>query len=669
MKKILLTLCIALCVISIYAQRRGGGAAGAAGAIPGGQQRPPNLEAAYIKEHYVKTQAYIPMRDGVKLFCTIYSPKDQSQKYPIIMTRTPYAVGPYEEAAYKTSLGQDTSLTHEGFIFVYEDVRGRYMSEGEFVNVRPQIDTKPKANSRPVDKGASLTPQPISQIKPSGVPPIDESTDTYDTIDWLIKNVANNNGRVGIEGISYPGFYSTASLPNAHPALRAVSPQAPVTEWFKGDDFHHNGVFFEMDAFAFLTGFGVPRPKPETKYANGIPHGYKDNYKFYLEMGALPNFKKKYLGDSVKFWDDMMNHPNYDSFWQGMNILPHLVNIKPAVLTVGGFFDAEDAYGAQNVYKAIEKQNPSTTKNMLVLGPWYHGGWERSADGQYFGDQDFGSNTSLYFQKNIQLPFFNYYLKDKGTMDLPEASIFISGSNQWHKFNEWPPKNTTEKSLYLQANGKLSFTAPKEETSFDEYVSDPASPVPYQDGIQERRTREYMLDDQRFAAHRPDVKTYQTDVLTEDITLTGPVIANLYSSISTTDADYVVKLIDVFPDDAINTNPTPYTKAPIMAGYEMMVRGEIFRGRFRNSFEHPEAFVPGKVTNIKYSMPDIGHTFRKGHRIMIQVQNSWFPLGDRNPQKFVDINKAKDSDFQKATIRIYHDAKAPSSVKVLVLNN
>ena len=676
MKKILLTFCIALCVMSIKAQRRGGaaGAAGATGAArpagaAAGPQRPPNAEAAYVKDHYVKTEAMIPMRDGVKLYVSIYSPKDQSQKYPIIMQRTPYSGGPYGDTTYKASLGQDTSLTREGFIFVYADVRGRYMSEGEFVNVRPQLNDKPKTTSKALDKASTMSPQSPPKASSSGVPPIDESTDTYDTIDWLVKNVPNNNGRVGIEGISYPGFYSTASLPNAHPALRAVSPQAPVTEWFKGDDFHHNGVFFEMDAFAFLTGFGVPRPKPVTRYANGIPHGYRDNYKFYLEMGALPNFKKKYLGDSVKFWDDMMNHPNYDSFWQGMNILPHLVNIKPAVLTVGGFFDAEDAYGAQNVYKAIEKQNPQTTKNMLVLGPWYHGGWERSADGQYFGDQDFGSNTSLYFQKNIQLPFFNYYLKDKGTMDLPEASIFISGSNQWHKFNEWPPKNTTEKSLYLQANGKLSFTAPKEETSFDEYVSDPANPVPYQNGVQQQRTREYMLDDQRFASRRPDVKAYQTDVLTEDITLTGPVIANLYSSISTTDADYVVKLIDVFPDDARATNPTPYTKAPIMAGYQMMVRGEIFRGKFRNSFEHPEPFVPGKVTNVKYSMPDVGHTFKKGHRIMIQVQNSWFPLGDRNPQKFVDINKAKDSDFQKSTIRIYHDAKAPSSVKVTVLNN
>jgi len=661
MKKSLLILSLAVFALGLHAQQRGGGNAAFA------------ASAAYVKEHYVKTQQYIPVRDGVKLFCTIYSPKDQSQKYPILMTRTPYSVGPYNANEYKTSLGQDSVLMHEGFIFVYEDVRGRYMSEGEFVNIRPQLKPKTKPAAVPMDKTASnVSPNNTPQINASGVPPIDESTDTYDTIDWLVKNLPNNNGRVGIEGISYPGFYSTASLPNAHPALKAVSPQAPVTEWFKGDDFHHKGVFFEMDAFAFLTSFGVPRPKPVPRYLNGIKvKPFRDNYQFYLEMGALPNFKKKYLGDSVKFWDDMMNHPNFDSFWQDRTILPHLVNIKPAVLTVGGFFDAEDAYGAQAVYKAIEKQS-TQTKNMIVLGPWYHGGWERS-NGRYFGDQDFESNTSLWFQENVQLPFFNYYLKDKGTMDLPKATIFISGSNKWHKFNEWPPKNTTEKTLYFQANGKLSFTAPKAGASFDEYVSDPASPVPYQAGIQERRTREYMLDDQRFAERRPDVKTYKTDVLTEDITLAGPVIAQLFTSTTGTDADYVVKLIDVFPDDAPNPEPVPmlqypYTHNVTMAGYEMLVRGEIFRGRFRKSFEHPEPFVPGKVTEVKYDMPDVGHTFKKGHSIMIQVQNTWFPLGDRNPQKFVDINKAKDSDFQKATIRIYHDATAASGVKVTLLN-
>ncbi len=598
-------------------------------------------DTAYIRQNYTKMETYITMRDGKRLFTSIYTPKDQSKKYPIIMTRTPYNVGPYGADAYKRTLGQNMLLEKEGFIFVYQDVRGRWMSEGDFVDVRTNIDNK-KGNQT------------------------DESSDTYDTIDWLIKNVPNNNGKVGIEGISYPGFYSSASLPNAHPALKAVSPQAPVTDWFIGDDFHHNGAFFVMDAFAFLTNFGVPRPVPITpaQFKNGIKYTAPDNYKFYLGLGALPNYKKRYLGDSVKFWDNIMAHPNYDSFWQGMNIRPHLKNLTPATMVVGGFFDAEDCFGALHVYKAIQEQNPAQHPNMLVMGPWFHGGWERG-DGQLFGDQDFGAKTSEWFRANVELPFFKYYLKDEGEMALPKATIFISGSNQWHKFSQWPPKNTVEKTLYFQENGKLSFDAPNTASSFDEYVSDPNSPVPYQDGVQSRRTREYMLDDQRFAERRPDVKTYETDVLTSDITLTGPVIADLFSSTTGTDADYVVKLIDVFPDNYPNPQPNP--KNVTMPGYEMLVRGEIFRGKFRNSFEKPEPFVPGKVTEVKYNLPDVAHTFRKGHRIMIQVQNSWFPLADRNPQKFEDIYQAKDSDYQKATIRIYHDARDKSSVKVTVL--
>ena len=602
----------------------------------------PAADTSYVRSHYTKLETYITMRDGIKLFTSVYLPKDQAKKYPIILTRTPYTVAPYGANNYKKNLGQNDFLEKEGFIFVYQDVRGRWMSEGDFVDVRPIIDNK--------------TSNKVT----------DESSDTYDSIDWLIKNLPNNNGKVGIEGISYPGFYSTASLPDAHPALKAVSPQAPVTEWFIGDDFHHNGVLFEMDAFSFIGSFGVPRPKPITpaQFKNAVKFKMADNYKFYLELGALPNIKKNYYGDSVKFWDHMMAHPNYDSFWKGMNIRPHLKNITPATMTVGGFFDAEDCFGTLHVYDALEKQNPQTHKNMLVMGPWFHGGWERG-DGQFFGDQNFGSKTSLYFQENIELPFFKYYLKDEGDLALPEASIFVSGSNEWKKFNEWPPKNTVEKTLYFQPYGKLSFDAPKATASFDEYVSDPNSPVPYQDGIQARRTREYMLDDQRFAGRRPDVKVYQTDVLTSDITLTGPVLADLLTSTTGTDADYVVKLIDVFPDDY--PNPVPNPKNITMAGYEMLVRGEIFRGKFRNSFEKPEPFIPGKVTEVKYHLPDVAHTFKKGHRLMIQVQNSWFPLGDRNPQKFMDIYHAKDSDFQKATIRIYHSAQFKSGVKVTVL--
>ena len=599
-------------------------------------------DSLYIRENYTKMEKYITMRDGIKLFTSIYLPKDQSTKYPVLMTRTPYSVAPYGENLYRRTLGQNMLFAKEGFIFVYQDVRGRWKSEGDFVDVRPIIDSKKSAKDA------------------------DESTDTYDTIDWLVKNLPNNNGKVGIEGISYPGFYSTASLPNAHPALKAVSPQAPVTDWFIGDDFHHNGALFLMDAFAFLTNFGVPRLKPiiPDEFKNGIKYKGGDNYQFYLNMGALPNYKRKYLGDSVKFWDNMMAHPTYDAFWKAMNIRPHLKNIKPATMVVGGFFDAEDCFGALHVYEALEKQNPPAHPNMLVMGPWFHGGWERG-DGQFFGDQDFGSKTSEWFRENVELPFFKFYLKDDKEPDLPKATIFVSGSNEWHKFKEWPPKNTVEKTLYFQPGGKLSFDAPKTTNGYDEYVSDPNAPVPYQDGIQAHRTREYMLDDQRFAGRRPDVKTYQTDTLKEDITLTGPVIADLFSSTTGTDADYVVKLIDVFPD--YYPDPKPNPKNVTMGGYEMMVRGEVFRGKFRNSFENPEPFIPGKVAEIKYNLPDVAHTFRKGHRIMIQVQNSWFPLVDRNPQKFEDINQAKDSDFQKATIRIYHNDAASSNVKVTVL--
>jgi putative CocE/NonD family hydrolase len=625
MKKVLLILLFALYFASVHAQ------------TPQAAQ-----DSLYIREHYTKMEKYITMRDGKRLFASIYLPKDQSKKYPVLMTRTPYTVAPYGEKEFRKTLGQNMLFAKAGYIFVYEDVRGRWMSEGDFVDVRPHIANKKSKTD------------------------VDESSDTYDTIDWLVKNLPNNNGRVGILGISYPGFYSTASLPGAHPALKAVSPQAPVTDWFVGDDFHHNGAFMQMDAFAFYTNFGVPRLKPLTpaQFKNGIKFAQKDNYKFYLDLGALPNFKKRYLGDSVKFWDELMAHGTLDDFWKARNIRTHLINIKPATMVVGGFFDAEDCFGALHTYEALEKQNPQTHKNMLVMGPWFHGGWERG-EGDYFGDQNFEQKTSLWFRENVELPFFNYYLKDEGSMDLPEATIFITGQNKWHKFDTWPPKNTSEKTFYLQANGKIALSKPSQGDSFDEYISDPAAPVPYQDGVQADRTREYRIDDQRCASRRPDVKTYQTDILSEDMTLTGPLMADLFASTSGTDADYVVKLIDVFPENAVN--PVPNPKNITMAGYQMLVRGEVFRGKFRNSFEKPEPFEPGRITEIKYALPDVAHTFRKGHRLMIQVQSSWFPLVDRNPQQFEDIYHAKDQDFKKATIRIFHEKTAPSSLKVTVL--
>ncbi|HTM99104.1 MAG TPA: CocE/NonD family hydrolase [Pedobacter sp.] len=597
-------------------------------------------DSAYVRSHYTKIERQIPMRDGVKLFTAIYIPKDQSKKYPFLMSRTPYTVAPYGEDKYKLSLGTFPGLMKEGFIFVYQDVRGRWMSEGNFEDIRPQTLKK-------------------------GPKDIDESTDTYDTIDWLIKNIQNNNGKVGISGISYPGFYSTTSLPNAHPALKAVSPQAPVTDWFIGDDFHHGGALFLMDAFSFMTSFGVPRPKPITPDQGPKPFKFniQDNYRFYLEAGSVKNLKDKYFADSIKFWNNLFKHPNLDTFWKARTITQHLTNIKPAVMVVGGFFDAEDAYGTFATYKAIEKQNPNAN-NILVAGPWFHGGWVRST-GSSFGDIQFGQPTSTYYQENLELPFFKYYLKGEGDFKPAEANIFVTGSNQWKRFNAWPPAETENKNIYLHPNDKLAFEKVGRTDSWDEYVSDPANPVPYQNGVQAKRTREYMIDDQRFAARRPDVKTYQTDILTEDITLTGPVLANLVVSTTGTDADYVVKLIDVYPEDAENPSPNP--TGVMMGGYEMLVRGEILRGKYRNSFEKPEPFVPGAITKVNYALPDVAHTFKKGHRIMIQIQNSWFPLADRNPQKFMNIYQAEPKDFQKATHRIYHDTHNSSFITVKVL--
>ena len=596
-------------------------------------------DSAYIRQNFTKIERTIPMRDGVKLFTAIYIPKEKSKKYPFLLNRTPYTVAPYGENNFKTSLGPSSVLLKEGFIYVYQDVRGKWMSEGEFVDVRPQLTGK------------------------KGKKDIDESTDTYDTIDWLIKNVGNNNGKVGIYGISYPGFYSTTSLPGAHPALKAVSPQAPVTDWFMGDDFHHNGALMLADAFNFYSTFGVPRPKPITpdQGPKSLEIPIKDNYRFFLSVGALKNVNTRYFGDSIKFWNDLMAHGTYDDFWKARNIRTHLKDVKPAVLVVGGFFDAEDTYGTFRTYEAIEKQNPKA-KNNLVMGPWFHGGWVRST-GSSFGDINFEQATSAHYQEKIEYPFFMHYLKDGPQHHLAEATIFLTGSNQWKNFDTWPPADTEKKTLYFQPDGKLSFTKPVIATSFDEYESDPNAPVPYQDGVQARRSREYMVDDQRFAARRPDVKVYQTEVLTEDITLTGPLTADLFVSTTGTDADYVVKLIDVYPEDAEAT----VNKDAMMGGYQMLVRGEIMRGKFRKSFENPEAFVPEQVTQVKYELPDVGHTFKKGHRIMVQVQNSWFPLADRNPQKFMDIYAADDQDFQKATHRIYHDASHSTGLTVTIL--
>ncbi len=602
-------------------------------------------DSAYVRQNFTKREVYIPMRDGVRLFTSIYVPKDSSQKYPVIMQRTPYSVAPYGENAYPTTL-RPTELLREGYIFAFQDVRGRWNSEGEFVNVRPNI---------PGNNGKE----------------IDESSDTYDTVDWLVKNLATCNGKVGIWGISYPGFYAAASIPDAHPALKAVSPQAPVTDWWIGDDFHHNGAFFFMDAFSFMYSFGRPRPKPTTVGNPPFNFPTPDAYKFYLNLGALKNVNEKIYKNDIAFWNDMMEHPNYDDFWKSRTLLPHFKNVTPAVMTVGGWFDAEDLYGPLKVYDAIERQNP-TAKNTLVMGPWYHGGWSRG-DGDRLGYINFGSKTGVFFRETLEKVFFNHHLKGQGDGKLPEAALFDVGAAQWRMFETWRPKNTEERNLYFHPNGKLSFEAPTDAKAFDEYVSDPNKPVPYTNETRIDRSIEYMIEDQRFASRRPDVMTYQTDELTEDITLAGGVVANLFVSTSGTDADYIVKLIDVLPDTARDE----YTDKPLgrrafpapirLGGYEMLVRWEVMRGRYRKSYEKPEAMKPNKTEQIKLELMDVVHTFKKGHRIMIQVQNSMFPLIDRNPQKFVDIYKASDSDFQKATHRIFRSAKEPSHVKVQVL--
>ncbi|MBI2275195.1 MAG: CocE/NonD family hydrolase [Bacteroidetes bacterium] len=591
-----------------------------------------NADSVWIRNNYTKKELYIPMRDGVKLFTVVYAPKSTDEKHPIILTRTPYSCAPYGEDKFPP-LWYSTRkyFLKENYYVVQQDVRGRWMSEGKFVDVRPYNPNKKSATD------------------------IDESTDAFDTIDWLTKNLENNNNKVGVYGTSYPGFYATLSALSNHPSLKAVSPQAPVTEWFLGDDFHHNGAFMMMDAFNFYSGFGKPRPAPTTKGPSGFPIPVKDNYEFYLRAGALPNLTKL-MGDSIEFWKDLMSHPTYDAFWQARNTRNFVQHISPDIptLIVGGLFDAEDCYGAWNLYKAIESKTKNN--NQIVMGPWFHGQWG-AHDGSYLGNVQFGSNTSDWYRQNIELPFFNYYLKGKGSVNaIKEANIFFSGANEWKQLPAWPPANSQPQPMYLQPNGKLGFTDAAAGTvnSFAAYTSDPAKPVPYTEDVHLGRTREYMTDDQRFAARRPDVLVFKSDILTEDVTLGGVVTADLLVSLSGTDADFVVKLIDVFPDDFAYA--TPGRSNYEMSGYQMLVRGEVMRGKFRNSFEKPEAFVPNKPTQVKFALPDVAHSFKKGHRIMIQVQSSWFPLVDRNPQKFTDIYQAKDSDFQPATIKLYHHA-------------
>jgi len=612
--------------------------------------------ADYIKANYTKREVQIPMRDGVKLFTSIYEPRDTSQKYPILLSRTPYTVAPYGPDKFKPLLGPNELFAREGYIFVYQDVRGRWMSEGEYEDVRPYIPHKTGTQ-------------------------IDETSDTYDTVDWLVKNIPNNNGRVGAYGISYPGFYTSMAGIDGHPAVKAISPQAPVSDWFHGDDMRHNGALFLAQNYNFFAFFGQPRPAPLEPSPTAIklfPWGTQDGYRFYLRMGGLANsgdLYQKELGTRVKFWDELMAHPNYDQFWKERNILPNLKNIKAAVMTVGGWYDDEDLYGALNTYQAIERQNPGIF-NVLVMGPWFHGGWERN-DGDWLGTAYFGEKQSLYYRQQFELPFFNHFLKDKGDItQIKEVNVFDTGANQWKDFGNWDPKVTDEKALYLQAGGRLSFdgaTGGKKDAQYDEYVSDPMTPVPYTQKITLNYPRDFMTEDQRFASTRPDVLVYQTDPLVEDITVAGNLKPELFVSSSGTDSDFVVKLIDVFPDDyafPAGVKPPETSAASVFqpGGYQMLLRGEPFPARFRNSFERPEPLKPNVAAKISFVMPGVVHTFKKGHRIMVQIQSTWFPLVARNPQKFLEnYGQGTDADFQKATERVYRSATQPSRIGLPVV--
>jgi putative CocE/NonD family hydrolase len=594
----------------------------------------------YVKAHYTKYEYRIPMRDGKRLFTAVYVPKDTSHNYPVLLMRTPYSARPYGADQYPPTLGPSPLFIQAGYIFAYQDVRGRWMSEGEFVNLRPQRAGNGRAG-------------------------VDESTDAWDTIDWLVKKVPHNSGKVGTYGTSYPGFYTAAGMINAHPALKAASPQAPVTDWFMGDDWHHNGALFLPHLFNFMAAFGRPRPAPVKKFDFRFDHGTPDGYRFFLDLGPLNRVNARYFKKEVAFWDEVMGHGTYDAFWQARNLRPHLRDIRPAVLTVGGWFDAENLFGALETFRHVQRHSPKLAQNTLVMGPWRHGGWNRG-DGESFGPVPFNSKTSVYFREHIERPFFDFHLKGKGDFQAARAWVFETGTNQWRKYAAWPPPQAKAKGLYFRSGGRLRWSPPAEAGAhFDEYVSDPAKPVPYVDKIDNRMTAEYMVGDQRFAGRRPDVLAYQTGELAEDVSLAGPIEVTLHVSTTGTDADWVVKVIDVYPDDYPDPKPNP--TGVHMGGYQQLVRGDVMRGKFRKSFSQPEPFTPGKPAEVRFTLPDVCHVFRSGHRLMVQVQSTWFPLVDRNPQIFTDIYRARDSDFRKATQRVYRSAELPSHLKVWVV--
>jgi len=589
------------------------------------------VDSAYVSNHYNKAEYFIEMRDGVKLFTLVYTPKDDSKTYPVLMNRTCYNVKRFNNYKLFTP---SSYLISDGYILVYQDVRGRYMSGGTFDNMRPNIPGNDVNNKNDID----------------------ESSDTYDTIDWLVKNIKGNNGRVGIYGISYPGFYSAAALPDAHPALKAVSPQAPIADFFF-DDFHHHGAYLQSYTAAFAV-FGYQKDTLTDKmwFRDELMRFYgqkvADGYDFHLELGPLKNVTEKYHYDNF-FWQQIVDHPNYDEFWQKRALLPHLKDIKPAVLTVGGWYDAEDLYGPLNIYKTIENNNPAA-ENTIVMGPWTHGGWARERGKQTVNHVYFGDSISTFYQKEMEKAFFNYYLKDEGKMDLPEAYMFDTGIKEWKKYDEWPPKDVKPVTFTFGRNGKLLIDKPTDPNLAFDYISDPAKPVPYRSTTEGLTftPQNFITDDQRHASRRTDVLTWKTEILKEDVTIAGEILASLVVSMTGTDADFVVKLIDVYPQDHKNYAHNP--KNIVMGNYQQLVRHEVFRGRFRDSYEFPKPFEPNTPTNVTIPLQDILHTFKKGHRIMIQIHSTWFPYIDRNPQKYVpNIYKADEEDFIKSTITVY----------------
>jgi len=596
-----------------------------------------------LRERYTKQEVEIPMRDGVTLFTSIYAPVDTSRDVPILLERTPYSVSPYGADSYPSALGPSPAYDKDGYVFVYQDVRGRFRSGGDWMEMRPML----------TDRRAVGT---------------DESTDTYDTIAWLLAHVPHHNGRVGMWGISYPGFYAAAALAGAHPALKAVSPQAPIADLFMGDDSYHNGAFMLAANFSFYTGFYPRRGGPSSAERNPpFAYGTSDGYAFYLALGGLSAGSAARFPPGNTYWEDNLAHTTYDAFWKARALPPHLTGVTPAVLTVGGWFDAEDLAGPQRIYRAIERQSPGTD-NRIVLGPWPHGGWGRS-DGDRLGALAFGAKTSAEYRDRFERPFFEHHLRDAPLADAPEAAVFVTGRNAWQTHDTWPPAEVTPRTFYLRERGTLADTPPAtgasgEGAGADEFVSDPNRPVPYLPNPSTGMRRDYMTEDQRFAAMRPDVLVYQTPPLADDLTIEGQIHVSLHVSTTGTDADWVVKVIDVYPDGPA---APAGANSQLLAGYQQLVRGEPFRGKFRESFERPIPFVPGKPAAIAFDLPDVAHTFRAGHRLMVQVQSSWFPLVDRNPQVFMDIPKAAPADFRRATHRVWHTPDRASSIQVLAV--